>query len=1489
MYPIDDACSWTRLLFTGGVERSRVFPFSQSRAWFVCGVCSVPPGHCLIGPRVMRQKAGPIVLIWCVVFLVQADNSHDAIEARSDTKEEAIHLYKRSLTHLPIHPDVFDPSYKRRGDSENAGGGADGEEDEDSLDYSGWWYTYLNSTQQPSDYRRTCTGDIKVCSTGQAPRPTGDMYCMENRLNKRRVLLHPGSWTESTLVVWIAQVIMLEQLQVPTMLSYIADATHEFFPSQKIFNNPGLQKFEYDKSGNRIYIDTDILSPRRYAWDGLLAGNKNMDCNMEYKQMLPIPQDLIGHPRCPIKNDQMPSVCKPCTHVMLDVWDGEEEQLARSLATKNVEYGGELGLYPRQGWYAPETILEKSPELATYRGLMITNLTQAIFKRPLTFGEYCYLRKKQIIPDEDIPYKDPQSGLFRKGGERFIESFCRMFYLYHDWVDPFQCAFTPYIEKKIPEYQICRKFQVYLDDMWKYAPFVAADMETYSLTPDSPKIMLGRTKLYAGYFAPLGQARPGLNVPPGHVATWSPSTEFYSYGNTTRPTQTGGFLMHPGCQVFGQVGTSKTGEPGGSKWRYDLQSMVDRSRRIGKLQVTPLDMGEKYVEAWEMTNRLRRSNESDKWSNVGSLMYLTRPHPIFERYKYNVTGYNPMFKEVRNELDYPDGKEWKLRRIKLPTWNEDCEKNRRAAKNMCQFNVSNIQFIDTESYLKPEVNIAAVKGDMLCDYNEQKVYKVFAQSLKEHSPEAWYFLSQFQITNEDIEEMMGNIYYNPKYLYTEQDIPVRRRKVVADWIDKNRQRWEKWIPESAKTRRCLGEMNYSMTLTGRYIKGIECSGHGKCTPDKWLPYSGVCKCDRGWTGMVTIKKIKPTLEDCSLMDVGESINLRWKNNRFLKENILVRNMGFTVLSVGLVALFSLIITARLRDTPIWDKHGSAHSLSICIGTIIICLDYVVWIEEPTPMHCIARPGIVSIGATLIYVAPAAKFQYILGVISNVRENPAELVNVNSKYIVMEVFKNLCIPVACIVIHCVHLPVVQYIRVDSRIWEKYMTCRYSSLGITANFLMFFHMTLLSLSGLALAIRLKSWKRYDDRYYLYLKESLNMEANVVCNAVALAVVVYFFYQYESPDETNKLISITIILASFGMPSMLLIVIPKFFIARCFPRWNEMRSRYEKDETPLQALVKETKALATELEDRSKAKETLEALIDAEGIRFAKKKMNLMEQVSVLYESLQTNVPSLSRFLKGLGLTQYQETIEKNELNVKKLIHLRGNLDVCTHKVDMKRGHKRRMQKALFELDRVLGYHEKFYAKHIKPPEPEQLGRLSFVLVSASNIVKADIFGESDAYCKLFVNEEERGTSKVIDNSLNPVWNETFTLDLMLSTDTVRVEMYDHDTIGAHDFLGQVELTGASLQQFVQSSARPDDCNEVSDSSAMSYQLMKEGSEEVMKKGSLCLSFISFVSPIPDPNDEAEEELSEQVEDESEQVEDESEQVEEGSNISGHTSVS
>ena len=104
--------------------------------------------------------------------------------------------------------------------------------------------------------------------------------------------------------------------------------------------------------------------------------------------------------------------------------------------------------------------------------------------------------------------------------------------------------------------------------------------------------------------------------------------------------------------------------------------------------VTPLDVGDRLIEIWEMTNRQRSSNFTDKWENVGTLMYLSRPHPIFQRYKYNVSGYIPLFEEVRNGIRFPKGEEWKLSRISLPEWNEECEKNRNAKRNLCTYNLS---------------------------------------------------------------------------------------------------------------------------------------------------------------------------------------------------------------------------------------------------------------------------------------------------------------------------------------------------------------------------------------------------------------------------------------------------------------------------------------------------------------------------------------------------------------------------------------------------------------------------------------------------------------------------------------------------------------------------------------------------------------------------------------------------------------------------------
>ena len=110
----------------------------------------------------------------------------------------------------------------------------------------------------------------------------------------------------------------------------------------------------------------------------------------------------------------------------------------------------------------------------------------------------------------------------------------------------------------------------------------------------------------------------------------------------------------------------------------------------------------------------------------------------------------------------------------------------------------------------------------------------------------------------------------------------------------------------------------------------------------------------------------------------------------------------------------------------------------------------------------------------------------------------------------------------------------------------------------------------------------------------------------------------------------------------------------------------------------------------------------LVSSAELKFEKKEANLTEQTAILFESLRSNIPSLNRFCKGLKLLEYEELFEQNELNVKKLMHLRGNFDVLNKNTEfpikMKRGHQRKMQQALYDLNRVYTYHEKFYNRNI-----------------------------------------------------------------------------------------------------------------------------------------------------------------------------------------------
>ncbi|KVH91188.1 C2 calcium-dependent membrane targeting [Cynara cardunculus var. scolymus] len=79
----------------------------------------------------------------------------------------------------------------------------------------------------------------------------------------------------------------------------------------------------------------------------------------------------------------------------------------------------------------------------------------------------------------------------------------------------------------------------------------------------------------------------------------------------------------------------------------------------------------------------------------------------------------------------------------------------------------------------------------------------------------------------------------------------------------------------------------------------------------------------------------------------------------------------------------------------------------------------------------------------------------------------------------------------------------------------------------------------------------------------------------------------------------------------------------------------------------------------------------------------------------------------------------------------------------------------------------------------------GKLTFTIVKANNLKNMEMMGKSDPYAVAFVRPLEKFRTQVIENNLNPVWNETFHLSV-----------FDED-IGADQRLGIAKLPLVDLQ--------------------------------------------------------------------------------------------
>ncbi|KAK6945161.1 C2 domain [Dillenia turbinata] len=87
----------------------------------------------------------------------------------------------------------------------------------------------------------------------------------------------------------------------------------------------------------------------------------------------------------------------------------------------------------------------------------------------------------------------------------------------------------------------------------------------------------------------------------------------------------------------------------------------------------------------------------------------------------------------------------------------------------------------------------------------------------------------------------------------------------------------------------------------------------------------------------------------------------------------------------------------------------------------------------------------------------------------------------------------------------------------------------------------------------------------------------------------------------------------------------------------------------------------------------------------------------------------------------------------------------------------------------------------------------GVLSVTVISAEDLPAMDLMGKADPFVVLIMKKTDmRNKTRVVNDSLNPVWNQTF--DFVVEDglhDMLILEIYDHDTFGK-DYMGRCILT-------------------------------------------------------------------------------------------------
>lgn len=99
-----------------------------------------------------------------------------------------------------------------------------------------------------------------------------------------------------------------------------------------------------------------------------------------------------------------------------------------------------------------------------------------------------------------------------------------------------------------------------------------------------------------------------------------------------------------------------------------------------------------------------------------------------------------------------------------------------------------------------------------------------------------------------------------------------------------------------------------------------------------------------------------------------------------------------------------------------------------------------------------------------------------------------------------------------------------------------------------------------------------------------------------------------------------------------------------------------------------------------------------------------------------------------------------------------------------------------------------------------ELKPVGVLQVKLIEAKELTNKDIVGKSDPFVELFIRplRDRTKTSKVIDNCLNPIWNEHFEFIVEdISTQHLTIRVYDDEGIQDAEFIGCARIDLKDLE--------------------------------------------------------------------------------------------